>query len=453
MLLLRLSLGAPVLCGFGERGHRLAPSLAAGININNNDDTNNTNNNNSDSNNNNDNTNNNNISNNNNSNSNNNSKTQRVASPRACRWLRRPARALGVAATCILANSNNNNYNNNNNYSNNNNHNNNHNLASCCSTRGSLGSSSPPAFSFKPLSANHGCLVFSGLDNSCGRRGRGPLRASSPLIEIDLAPPFSRTVCSGFDGPVLDSGQASREAALRARAVVDDSVAAALFRRPAYGGLVVQHGVLGPQLARQLRQEAAAYREQGWLRGNGQESQGRTDSICFLTSPLDNGLRQLPPGLAYGAALLAAVCLRLSSKLLRHRPQHLKLLLPQQPMRPGGVQLACYAGGGTAYRQHRDSYPAAELAGSGVPDTACAEIEARRITAVLYLQSEWSASWGGAFRAHAVDDTKPAEGGHVDVLPGSGTLLLFRARDLPHEVLPTFQPRFALSMWCLGGKA
>eukprot|EP00434_Breviolum_minutum_P026044 symbB.v1.2.023022.t1/scaffold2016.1/size116345/7 len=66
-----------------------------------------------------------------------------------------------------------------------------------------------------------------------------------------------------------------------------------------------------------------------------------------------------------------------------------------------------------------------------------------------YLQDDWSQELGGAFRAHAVrpKTDQPNTDDYIDVLPDGGSLVMFRS-DMPHEVLPTFGQRFALSMWC-----
>jgi len=248
----------------------------------------------------------------------------------------------------------------------------------------------------------------------------------------------------GFDGPVVDEEQALTEAIAKAQLASDSVVAAAL--QSADGGLVVQPRVLGAGLVQQLRHEALACRRAGWLRSNGQESQGRTDSVCFLSeaeavsaepAPMNAGLpSNLPLGLAFGVMLLKAICRELSKYWVK------------KGLRPSAVQLSCYDGG-ASYRQHRDGYESSDLGEGSIPEGAFAEIERRYITAVLYLQDAWPSTWGGAFRAHASSADLGLDKAYVDVMPGRGSLLLFRARDLPHEVLATHRPRYALSMWLL----
>mmetsp|Transcript_52189 Transcript_52189/g.121824 ORF Transcript_52189/g.121824 Transcript_52189/m.121824 type:complete len:81 (+) Transcript_52189:45-287(+) len=37
-----------------------------------------------------------------------------------------------------------------------------------------------------------------------------------------------------------------------------------------------------------------------------------------------------------------------------------------------------------------------------------------------------------------------------DIAPEGGRLVLFRSRDVPHEVLPTKRKRFAVTLWLQG---
>ncbi len=40
-----------------------------------------------------------------------------------------------------------------------------------------------------------------------------------------------------------------------------------------------------------------------------------------------------------------------------------------------------------------------------------------------------------------------AEASHLDVLPMAGRLVVFMSGAVEHEVMPTFQPRCALTAW------
>lgn len=68
----------------------------------------------------------------------------------------------------------------------------------------------------------------------------------------------------------------------------------------------------------------------------------------------------------------------------------------------------------------------------------------RRISLVLYLNSQWSDSDGGQLCLYSPDDdTQEIK----RILPQPGRLVLFRSDLIPHEVLPCSQPRWSLTGW------
>ncbi len=91
------------------------------------------------------------------------------------------------------------------------------------------------------------------------------------------------------------------------------------------------------------------------------------------------------------------------------------------------IQLAVYGEGGH-YAAHRDAL-------RGDP--------ARRITAILYLNSDWKPSDGGCLRVHGPR-------GHRDIEPRGGRLVVFRSDRLLHEVLPGHAVRQAATAWYRG---
>jgi SM-20-related protein len=92
------------------------------------------------------------------------------------------------------------------------------------------------------------------------------------------------------------------------------------------------------------------------------------------------------------------------------------------------VQLARYPGGGACYRRHRDAFPGR----SG-----------RRVTAIYYLNPGWRPDRGGLLRLHLAD-------GPRDVEPVLDRLVVFLSERLPHEVLPVFATRLAVTAWYYG---
>ena len=66
----------------------------------------------------------------------------------------------------------------------------------------------------------------------------------------------------------------------------------------------------------------------------------------------------------------------------------------------------------------------------------------RVLTTIVYLNRDWIPADGGSLRLHT-----RAEGG-VDVAPLIGRVLFFWSDGrVPHEVLPAYQPRYAVSLW------
>ena len=112
------------------------------------------------------------------------------------------------------------------------------------------------------------------------------------------------------------------------------------------------------------------------------------------------------------------------------------------------VQLACYPVGGR-YTKHFDGTPAV-AAGSTDDDGG----NRRLVTAILYLNPDWSAADGGRLRAY------PPIGGArsnpfsepIEIEPIAGRLVIFMAREVEHEVLLSRgRPRIALTQWIFRG--
>lgn len=84
---------------------------------------------------------------------------------------------------------------------------------------------------------------------------------------------------------------------------------------------------------------------------------------------------------------------------------------------------ACYPPG-SFYRRHRDRFR---------------DSDARLVSLVSYLNSDWQPQDGGALRLHLAD-------GELDVLPQAGTSVCFRS-ELEHEVLPATRQRLSIAAW------
>jgi SM-20-related protein len=86
---------------------------------------------------------------------------------------------------------------------------------------------------------------------------------------------------------------------------------------------------------------------------------------------------------------------------------------------------ACYPPG-SFYRRHLDRFR---------------DDDRRTVTSVFFLNEDWNPEEGGALRLYLGD------GAVREILPEAGTLVLFLAADLPHEVLPTKRERLSLTGW------
>lgn len=81
---------------------------------------------------------------------------------------------------------------------------------------------------------------------------------------------------------------------------------------------------------------------------------------------------------------------------------------------------------GAGYARHRDTFR---------------DDDKRRVSCTLYLNPDWQPPDGGCLRLY------PAAAAPVDVLPVAGTMAVFLASDLEHEVLPARRARHSLTGW------
>ena len=92
------------------------------------------------------------------------------------------------------------------------------------------------------------------------------------------------------------------------------------------------------------------------------------------------------------------------------------------------IMVACYPGEGTRYKRHVDN-----------PSK-----DGRKLTTILYLNKDYDSSRdGGMLRIY-----KPNSSSFYDIAPTYGRLVIFWSDSrTPHEVLPSFSERFAVSVW------
>lgn len=115
----------------------------------------------------------------------------------------------------------------------------------------------------------------------------------------------------------------------------------------------------------------------------------------------------------------------------RKLQQDLRLLVPLQDCFE--LQLGWYPGDGKGYEAHFDDVP---------PDDEKTNV--RRMTAIVYCNSDWKQEDGGEIRIWTQDH----EGCRIlDVEPLAGRILIFLSGCVRHEVRPCYAARCALTCW------
>lgn len=137
----------------------------------------------------------------------------------------------------------------------------------------------------------------------------------------------------------------------------------------------------------------------------------RGDSIAWVTGT-EKGLESVTALLTLMDKLVTATAARLD-KSISHRSK---------------AMVACYPGNGSGYIKHVDN-----------PNS-----DGRCLTCIYYLNKDWSATEdGGALRIFP--QGKPYV---ADIEPLFDRLLMFWSdRRNPHEVLPSYSNRFAITVW------
>ena len=99
--------------------------------------------------------------------------------------------------------------------------------------------------------------------------------------------------------------------------------------------------------------------------------------------------------------------------------------------------------------RHTDTYSAHHQQSRLQSSSSSAPPLQRCLTCVYYLNADWQPRDGGALRVFVEGDaaaTGPPQP-HWDIAPTLDKLVVFRSTDVPHEVLPTFADRMALTVW------
>lgn len=187
-------------------------------------------------------------------------------------------------------------------------------------------------------------------------------------------------------------------------------------------GFAVVDDAISARTSAALRAEIEQLHEEGALRTNASHfvaSDGTTTRLA-KRHVLERELHTLKPP---DRAALPALCGLEADPTIRAL---LSVYHPRLTLREQALKAQRNAGSGGCFPLHVDSARA---------------VDARRVTALLYLNDEWD---GGALRLY------PFPSPPVDVAPEAGCLVLLSATRMLHRVLPAFRPRYAVTLWLSG---
>ncbi|CAK0903230.1 unnamed protein product [Prorocentrum cordatum] len=262
---------------------------------------------------------------------------------------------------------------------------------------------------------------------------RPPRPEVAALVEGHMAP-LRRLRAAGGDG-----------AWWRAAAVVD--LAAGALQEACF---CVLDGFLPPQLAEQLAEgvwgsrpvgPVGAEGKNGWTRGgtaraaeaiqSGGGLEERNERLArALLNPsrgdvalFSDGDHHLPGTCALCAAVDELVDALGSCPAIAQRLAHTDFA--------NSAMFTVYPGGASRYIKHTDN---------------SALTDGRRLTAILYLNKVWEPSHGGQLRIF--EPTMQSVQFKADIEPLFNRLVLFwSTEEVPHEVLPSYRERAAVSIW------
>ena len=277
--------------------------------------------------------------------------------------------------------------------------------------------------------------IAAGDDSSRGMEG-GAASTSAPARQIQPAGAYASVRCEGII-------TATHVATLQQKGVVviDDCLSAKDLR----------------DVAAEIEEIRALASTEGGFKDNAQLKEIRSDRVRWLHED-DNTCGELMHALTGTQVLRSAVLLlkglgaALEAAARPAKPWTLEV--------PTRCMLSMYAGNGTAYRPHRDNISGGSFMKDEGGWLADREQADREITAILYLNPghgdhPWPEQNGGTLRCFLGADTSDQDGSTakevMDIAPIGGRLVLFKSREMLHEVRPTFAPtgRYALSCWLL----
>jgi len=190
-------------------------------------------------------------------------------------------------------------------------------------------------------------------------------------------------------------------------------------------GYAVIDGAYGQAVATQIHASIATLHAQRRLRAGRlqhgakqtSDTSVRSDKITFITPAMGKAQGVSP---TLGAYMQQADELRARLGTARMRS------LVRGPLEGCTFMCAVYPGAGARYVKHRDALPYSA---------------GRKLTIIYYVNQEWRPEHGGCLRIWPTAERPP-----LDVAPRSDRLVIF-VSSLEHEVMPAWQPRYALTTW------
>jgi SM-20-related protein len=182
-------------------------------------------------------------------------------------------------------------------------------------------------------------------------------------------------------------------------------------------GWCAMPGFVSPLLTGQLAMEAMSDWRAGCFRTAGV---GRGDELELRPEVRNDQVQWLDPADCSGAQRIYLDQLE-QLRLAINRSLYLGLFAFEG-------HLAVYPPG-SYYRRHLDQFRG---------------IGQRTVTAILYLNHQWTEDDGGQLRIYT-DPGRPDE--YAEILPVGGTLVTFLSARFPHEVLPAQRDRLSLTGW------
>jgi hypothetical protein len=216
-------------------------------------------------------------------------------------------------------------------------------------------------------------------------------------------------------------------------------------------GIVIIDNVLSAERLAGIRREIGTFSSR--FQSSGNEDDVRQDVMQWVRpddcqahrndDDEDNGKNVASENLLYAIRLIRGI-----GDVLEHTNYKTArdLRVPQD------CQLAAYPGNRSAgYRRHLDRCTATLPEIGLLEYWRLSDVRGRVVTAILYLNHrDRTKAEGGALRYWTSAGADDSDAEHFDITPTGGTLVVFDANRIPHQVLPSLTDRTAITCWING---